>query len=65
MFFWSARRLLAPFELPSAIQSLLTNGKLSDEQSGIMRRFFDSLILKPSFFGMGIDLKELLKIKWP
>lgn len=54
-----------PHQLPVAIHGLLTNGKLSDEQVSIIRRFFDSLILRPTIFGMGFDLKEMLKFKWP
>ncbi len=52
-----------PDELAASVDALLTNKPAFQEAKrvGIIRRFFNSLLLRPNFFGMGLDLKRLVE----
>lgn len=48
-----------PNELADVVYAILEEGKSPAERRGVMRRFWDSLVLEPNVFGVGIDLKKL------
>lgn len=47
-----------PDELADAAHALLSEEGTFQEQTGMIRRFLNSLILQPNFCGFGIDLKR-------
>ena len=48
-----------PHLLAEAVNALLDGKNPFSKRRGILRRFWDSLILEPKVFGMGIDIKKL------
>ena len=53
-----------PSNLADAIVGLLEVGKPIEERTGLLRSLLDSLLLRPNFFGFGIDLMKLLPKSW-
>ncbi len=50
-----------PAALAESVGALLEDGLAPERRSGILRRFWDSLLLEPNLFGMGVKLKELIR----
>lgn len=52
-----------PSRLAESVQALLEDGLPPIKRAGILRRFWDSLLLQPNFMGMGIKIKTLLGVE--
>lgn len=50
-----------PHLLAEAVSALLDGQNPFTKRRGILRRFWDSLILEPKVYGMGIDIKKLAR----
>lgn len=52
-----------PDRMSEAVPAMLEDSIVPLKRRGILRRLFDSLILEPNFFGMGVDLKKIAEAK--
>ena len=57
--FLLSKALFTPDRMCEAIPAMLEESLPPLQRKGILRRLFDSLILQPNFFGMGINLKKI------
>jgi CheY-like chemotaxis protein len=59
-----AKSSFKPNKLADSICGLLETGKPIEERRGLLLSMWSSLLLQPSLFGIGIDLKKLLPKAW-
>lgn len=50
---------VTPNDLADIVKAILNKGKVPNKLSKIYSKMIDSLFLKPSFFGVGVDIKKL------
>lgn len=48
-----------PQILAESIHALLEDGLPLEKRTNVLRRFWDSLLLEPNFFGIGVKIKKL------
>jgi hypothetical protein len=49
-----------PDRICEAIPAILEQNLPPMQRKGILKRLFDSLILEPNFFGIGVNLKKIV-----
>jgi CheY-like chemotaxis protein len=59
-----SKAMFKPDNLADAVVGLLETGKPIEERGRLLRSLFASLLLRPNFFGFGIDLMKLLPKSW-
>lgn len=52
-----------PNRLAESVEALLETGDSPIRRTGILRRFWDSLLIQPNFMGVGIKIKTLFDIE--
>ena len=52
-----------PTRLSESVEALLETGVSPIVRAGILRRFWDSLLIQPNFMGVGIKIKTLFDIE--
>jgi hypothetical protein len=52
-----------PIDFSRVVDAVITGDMRGKLSPSILQRFADSLLLKPAFFGVGLDLKRLWGVK--